>query len=66
MTEITLSDTEIYFLILQLEKIKKENPTNYIAKELFDKMIQYTPKVDSRKTEFQREYNCVWIGGERT
>lgn len=62
MINLALSNKEWYFLHVQLEKLVKENPNNHIAKGLFEKLIINLPMINDIKSEFQKEYDCVWIG----
>lgn len=63
MVNLQLSNREWYFLHVQLENIIKENPENYIAKNILEKIVENLPKLSDIKSDFQKEYDCVWVGG---
>lgn len=62
MIKLTLSNKEWYFLHVQLEKLVKETPNNYIIEGIFEKLIDSRPTIDDIKCDFRKEYDCVWIG----
>lgn len=64
MVNLPLLNKEWYFLHVQLENMVKENPDNYIAKNIFEKLVENLPKLSDIKSDFQKEYDCIWIGGE--
>ena len=49
---------------MQIENTIKENPDNHIAKSVLEKLAENCPKLENIKSDFQKEYTCVWIGGE--
>ena len=64
MVNLQLSNKEWYFLHVQIENIIKENPDNYIAKRILEKLAENCPKLEDIKSDFQREYECIWVGRE--
>lgn len=64
MVNLQLTNKEWYFLHTQIKKVIKEVPHNYIAKGILEKLAENRPLLSDIKYEFQREYDCVWIGRE--
>lgn len=62
MVNLPLLNKEWYFLYVQLEKIIKENPDNHIAKNILEKLVENLPKLNDIKSDFQKEYECFWVG----
>lgn len=66
IVNLQLSNKEWYFLHIQLENIIKENPDNYIAKNIFEKLVENLPKLNDVKDDFKMEYECIWVGDNKT
>lgn len=62
MVDLQLTNNEWYFLHVQIEKLIKENPHNYIPKSILEKLAVNCPKLEDVKYVFKQEYNCEWIG----
>ena len=61
MVNLQLTNKEWYFLHVQLEKIIRENPSNYISKDILNKLADNCPNLTDIKTEFAMEYECEWM-----
>lgn len=61
MVNLQLTNKEWYFLHVQLEKLIKENPHNYIPKEILSKLSENRPNLTDIKADFAKEYECEWI-----
>ncbi len=63
MVKLELLNQEWYFLHVQIERLIKENPDNYIAKNILNKLVDNSPKLEfANEFKFQKEYECIWIG----
>lgn len=56
MVNLQLTNKEWYFLHQQVLNSLKDDPDNYIANSIFNKIIENLPKIDDIKIEFQQEY----------
>lgn len=61
MINILLTNSEWYFLCVQIEKILTKNPDNHIAKNILNKLAENCPSLDDIKFDFKKEYECIGI-----
>ena len=64
MINLQLTNKEWYFLHVQIERLIRENPDNYIPKNILDKLAENCPKFNDIKADFKQEYESIWIGNE--
>lgn len=62
MVDLQITNKEWYFLHVQMERLIRENPHNYIPKNILNKLAENCPKLDDIKVDFKQEYECVFKG----
>ena len=67
IVNLELTENEVYFLLINIAKLKSENKFNRYATQIFDKLNEImigTYKDYWSEETFAREYECEWIGRE--